>query len=408
LENAVFRYTITDDMVADLDRLAAHKETLDLRGPLPRRWLGRLRRELQASSIAASTSMEGVPVTVQEVRRLLAGDRPPGVSPDDAALVLGYRSAMEYALRRADSSTLTWGDELLLAVQDRVLAGAYPRAGRFREGPVYIRDGATGETRFHPPAAPELTALVDELMQWALDSKDPVPVRSAFLHAGVAAIHPFADGNGRTARVIAALEMYRGGYRAPEFTSLEEWWGNHLADYYAAFRCLGIRWDPAADVTPFLAVHVHAQLLQVESLSLRQKTERAIWQTLEETVTIDLKGPVRLADALFDAFMCRPVSNRYYREIADIEVAMASNDLARLHSAGVLEAIGAGRSRTYVGAPRLYSLVAGNLGLADDVDADAPPDRQRDAIIVRIAQRLAKQDEFTAREWTARWGTPAS
>jgi Fic family protein len=45
----------------------------------------------------------------------------------------------------------------------------------------------------------------------------------------VAAIHPFRDGNGRVARVVASLAMYRGGFNLPEFTSLEEWWGRHRA-----------------------------------------------------------------------------------------------------------------------------------------------------------------------------------
>ena len=59
----------------------------------------------------------------------------------------------------------------------------------------------------------------------------------------MAAIHPFADGNGRTARIVASLVMYRGGFRHPQFTSLEEWWGQLSDDYYEAFACLGPRWD---------------------------------------------------------------------------------------------------------------------------------------------------------------------
>lgn len=54
---------------------------LEYRGPLPRAWAGRLRRELEAEAVAASTSMEGVPVTVDEVRRILAGESPTEVRP---------------------------------------------------------------------------------------------------------------------------------------------------------------------------------------------------------------------------------------------------------------------------------------------------------------------------------------
>ena len=48
-------------LAAELDRW---RTQLDYRGPLPRAWAGRLQRDLEAEAVAASTSMEGVPVTV--------------------------------------------------------------------------------------------------------------------------------------------------------------------------------------------------------------------------------------------------------------------------------------------------------------------------------------------------------
>src|SRR3989337_786935 len=100
------------DLCSELD---AWKRRLDYRGVLPRAWAGRLRRELEAEAVAASTSMEGVPVTVDEVRRILAGESPPEVRPEDQALVEGYRQAMEFVLRRADDAAFRWTRELLVA-----------------------------------------------------------------------------------------------------------------------------------------------------------------------------------------------------------------------------------------------------------------------------------------------------
>jgi hypothetical protein len=61
--------------------------------------------------------------------------------------------------------------------------------------------------------------------------------------------------NPGTARILWSLATRRGGSRAPEFISLEEWWGRHLPDHYAAFTCLGSEWDDDADVTPFVDAH---------------------------------------------------------------------------------------------------------------------------------------------------------
>ena len=62
----MYTWTLTPAMEAEIARIEELRRRLD-RATLPRRWEGRLRRELEAASTAASTSMEGVPVTVDEV-----------------------------------------------------------------------------------------------------------------------------------------------------------------------------------------------------------------------------------------------------------------------------------------------------------------------------------------------------
>ena len=56
------------------------RRRLDRSDPLSRRWEGRLRRDLEVEAVAASVGMEQVPVTVDEVRRILVGERPASVT----------------------------------------------------------------------------------------------------------------------------------------------------------------------------------------------------------------------------------------------------------------------------------------------------------------------------------------
>ncbi len=383
----VFAWEITSQIQSDLDRIEELRRILD-GGTLPRRWAGRLRRDLEAEATAASTGMEGVPVTVEEVRRILAGDTPPSVAKTDARLVEGYRDAMSFVLRRADDSGFTWQTELILGIHDRVMAGSYPDgAGRFREGSAFV--AITGKSRivFEPPTADSVPGLFDELASFAQDSamRIPAPVLAALVHVRLAGIHPFADGNGRTARVLASLAMYRGGYTRPQFMSLEEWWGAHRAGYYQAFSCLGTSWDPGTDVTQFVSAHVRAQRLQVDALSLKEAAERALWGILEDIVTEDLGMPPRLADALYDGFFGRDVTNRYYRSLADVSVPTATNDLGRLEASGLLRAEGGGRSRAYTGSERLVAAVAHEAGLGDP-PASSPLDVQRSWVMTRLAE----------------------
>lgn len=386
----MYRFRITEGTSRDLGRIEELRRRLDSVGPLPRLWLGRTRRDVEAEAIAASTRLEGVAVTDDEARRILAGDRPPSVSAEDAALVEGYRDAMHYVLSRANDRNFAWHTELLLAIHHRILAGSYGQeAGRLRTLQNWLTDTATGEPAFLPPTAEQVPGLIDELMAWLASHESPAPVLAAVGHARLAGIHPFRDGNGRAARILASLVMYRAGYRAPQFTSLEEWWGRHIPDYYAAFSCLGDSWDADADITPFVEAHVRAQVVQVEALSLREAVGKAIWTVVADVAAIDLTLPERTANALYDAFFGRPVTNRYYRGLTDISQVTASHDLAKLAASGLLLPQGAGRSTNYVGSGRLVDAVARGASVPEErVPSAGSLEERRDAVLAAIAEIL--------------------
>jgi Fic family protein len=377
---------LTSHLTAELDAWKTH---LDRRGILPRTWIGRLRRDLESEAVAASTSMEGVPVTVEEVRRILVGDRPSEVGEEDAALVQGYRDAMSFVLRRADAPAFHWNSELLIAIQDRILAGNWAAgAGRLREGHAYVVNSRTGEVVFEPPNPEQVPGLIDAACT-AMEKAHAHPaVSAAWIHFAIAAIHPFKDGNGRAARVSASLAMYRGGFRLPEFTSLEEWWGRHLDDYYGSFRALGSSFDPEIDVTPSVVAHVKAQLRQIRALELRERVQRQIWLALEQAVREAGLDP-RVTNAAWDAFFGRDVTPRYYRPLADVSTATATNDLAGAVAARLLRPKGRGRSRTYTAGSELFASIARALGLREQAGSGA--EEGRELIVGEMTQRAAAE-----------------
>ena len=363
------------------DELDAWAERLDER-IMPRRWAGRLRRALEAEAIAASTSMEGVPVTVADTLKILAGDPPATVGPHDRALVLGYRDAMTFVQRRADDGNLEWNRELIVGVQDRVLAGDRAvGAGRLREGAAWIRRDGSGEVVFEPPDHEQVPALVDDICATVTAAKWHPAALAAWLHIALAAVHPFKDGNGRTARVFSSLAMYRGGFRHPAFTSLEEWWGSHPRIYYGAFDCLGRQFDRNVDVTPFVVAHVRAHLDQVVALARRQRTDGRLWMVLENVLD-QLGLPLRLANALYDSFFERDVTTGYYRDLIDTSAVTARNDLLAAAAAGLLVAEGRTRGRRFLPGPRLLPLIADALG-------DGPADRH--ALLEELVRRAMSE-----------------
>ena len=371
-----------------LEELDLWRELLDGRGALPRSWAGRLRRDLEIDAVAASTSMEGIPVTVEEVRQILSGTRPSTVSENDAELVRGYRDSMALALRRSDDPLFRWTPEVFLSLHDRVLAGRFDlSAGRIRSGVAFLADRATGERIFEAAPPQNVLGRLEQVCQSVSDTKHHPAELAAWLHIAIAGIHPFRDGNGRTARIVASLAMLRGGFKLPEFTSLEEWWGRHLGDYYASFKCLGQTFDPKVNVTDFMVAHVGAQLKQVRALDLREQVQRAVWTAIEDVLTLR-SMPTRIANALWEAFFGRSVSSKYYRSLSDVSPATAANDLATCAATGLLAPQGGGRSRAYTCGNVLMPDIGRSLGL-EVVGTD---EQARSMITATVGKRIASSD----------------
>lgn len=384
----LLRFTVTAQIAELLRELDAWKQLLDVR-VLPRAWEGRLRRDLEAEAVAASTQMEGVNVTLDEVRRILAGDQPREVEPQDRRLVEGYRDAMSFVLRQADDPAFAWDRGLIVGLHDRVLAGRFDQgAGRLRsQKQVWVTDRRTGKEVYLPPAGDEVDALLEESVAVMRASDVHSAVAAAWMHVAVAAIHPFADGNGRSARILASLAMYRGGFKLREFTSLEEWWGHHLDDYYGSFRCLGSAFDRETDVTPFVEEHVAAQVQQVRALDVRIRTEQQVWMAVEEAAE-DAGMDRRLANALWDAFFGREITAGYYRSLNDVSPATATKDLTTAVAAGLLASTGQRRGRRYTAGRLLFQAVANTLFIETGSAGSA-----RDRIITELGRRLTMSGE---------------
>ena len=189
---ALLPYAVTNEITDLAEEIDAWKRSLDVR-VLPRTWEGRLRRDLEAEAVAASTRMEGVNVTVDEVRRILAGDQPRDVKTQDRELVEGYRDAMNFVLRQADDPAFSWDKGLIVGLHDRVLAGRYDHgAGRLRmQERVWVRDRQTDEDVYLPPPGDQVDALIEDAVLQMREDQPHSAIAAAWIHVAIAAIHPF-------------------------------------------------------------------------------------------------------------------------------------------------------------------------------------------------------------------------
>ena len=89
----------------------------------------------------------------------------------------------------------------------------------------------------------------------------PCPIVAAIAHYQFATIHPYYDGNGRTARLLTTLILHLGGYGLKGLYSLEEYYARNLQAYYHAISIgpshnyyLG---REESDITPWIAYFIH-------------------------------------------------------------------------------------------------------------------------------------------------------
>jgi Fic family protein len=172
--------------------------------------------------------------------------------------ILNYFSGLRYIEKHSIKKTFRHEDILEL---HRILAGEVMdqgEAGRYRTIPVRVG-------RYRPPAADAVSGLMAELLEWwntASRKISPV-LSSAILHYRFEAIHPFADGNGRTGRALAIWELYRRGFDTHHIFSVDEFYWEDRPKYYAELDRVR---QTGEDLTAWL---------EYCSAGLRQTLERA-------------------------------------------------------------------------------------------------------------------------------------
>jgi Fic family protein len=184
----------------------------------------------------------------------------------------------------AESKPIT--EDRIRRLHALIFAGKRARPTTYRDGQNAIRDGE-GALVYLPPEAKDVPGLMQEMVDWinAAENEQPVPVIAGLAHYQFVTIHPYYDGNGRTARALATWILYRGGYDLGKFYALEEFYYQDLDGYYNALvpHPHHNYYDgrQTADITPWLAYFVKSMATVFEGVA-REVSERAL-QEGEET-----------------------------------------------------------------------------------------------------------------------------
>jgi len=191
-----------------LERILEKKAELDKLRPIPSYALRSIKDSLMIEWTYNSNSIEGNTLTLQETKMVIEeGFTIKGKSLREHFEAVNHQEAIElvenlisdnYILKKTDILNI---HELVLQKIEKDFAG------RFRTSGVRI-SGAN----FVPPNALKIDEFITELTEWTNNSEMNIVLKSAIFHHRFVWIHPFFDGNGRTARLLFNLLFMKEGF----------------------------------------------------------------------------------------------------------------------------------------------------------------------------------------------------
>lgn len=267
------KYTISDTIAVALSGIERARGFLEA-AKLSEDWIAGMQHRALVLEAHHTTHIEGTHLTLDQSERLLSGKAVPEASPDDARELLNYRDAFELVAGYLGSGeAITEG--LVREIHKRLVRGVRGNAGmpgQYRAVQNYVVNNRTREVVYTPPPPHDVPPMMTELVTWLGKVKSINPV----LEAGVAQfqlvhIHPFVDGNGRTARLLSTLCLYRKGYDFKRLFTISEFYDRDRAAYYSAIQSVRAG---GMDLTGWLEYFTDG--LAVQMKEVQEKGERVI------------------------------------------------------------------------------------------------------------------------------------
>lgn len=297
------RYTLTSAIARGLMEIEAARAVVE-NTHLPPAVEAELRQRARVRSTHFSTRIEGNRLTLDEAQQVIDGKRADFHGRErDVAEVRNYWNALlrveEWAAKKIPLT-----EDLIRRLHALVEKGVRAKLSPYRDGQNVIRDSATGGIVYLPPEAKDVSALMSGLVSWIKHAENeglPVPIIAGLVHYQFVTIHPYYDGNGRTARLLATFILQRGGYGLNGFFSLEEHHARDLAGYYHSLAVHPhhnyYEGRAAADLTSWLEYFIKTltgvfALVKEEALRVAKEGMPA---EPEELRRIDHRGRVVLA-----------------------------------------------------------------------------------------------------------------
>lgn len=335
------KYTITPKLLNNIKRITVLITDLNNRRYSKVVLTEMIKAALIISS-HASTSIEGNPLPLTEVKKILK-NQPANLRQSEIE-VINYNQALKDLNKLIQKKTPKLSLSLILAIQEKVIKGLVEnfRCGFLRNEPVFVNNPKTGKTIYLPPDHQDVRRLVNELIDYLNRNQkiiDPLILAGLF-HKQFVIIHPFMDGNGRTARLITKFLLASLGVDTFNLFSFENYYNQDVSLYFQKVGVLGNYYEirDNIDFTDWLEYFTDGII--DELLRVSKELEKAVL-TPEVILNDDQQ---KLLDYLKEKGC---ITNRGYAQMTKRAKATRNLDFNKLIKLGLIERKRKGKAAYY-------------------------------------------------------------
>lgn len=340
-------YKITNKMLNHLTEIAIAREAIEKARLIPK-WEVSLRRDALIYSAHSSTHIEGNSLSLEEVSKLALGREVSAIRKDKQE-VLNYLAVLSNLEKYIPKDKFS--KKIILKIHKDLVKRTLPKTsdeGTFRNRQVVVgyRDdyGRTVVT-FNPPKTSLVPKLIENFLGWInySDTKNMNPVIiGGITHYEIVRIHPFIDGNGRTARVLATLIFLMEGFDSKRFFALDDYYDSDRIAYYDALKSVNPK---TLNITKWLeyfcegvAFSVNRVKEKVLSLSKEKQTTASL-----EQVSLNNRQ-MQIVEAITSR---GKITSRELQKMFKITPQAIHKEMKKLMEMKVVKLIGAGRGAYY-------------------------------------------------------------
>ncbi len=336
------RYAISPKLLRNIKQITTVIADLNNR-VVPRIIFFDFERRAREVSAYASTSIEGNPLPLTEVKRILK--QQPLHIRDSEKEVLNYNRILTELNKEISSKKGAIFDKKnILHIQKEVTKGLISpfHNGKLRKEPVVVNDPRQRRVIYLPPDHKDVPGLMNELIQFIHtneDILDPLIIAGIF-HRQFVIIHPFIDGNGRTARLATKVVLAKMGLDTFNLFSFENYYNKNISQYFEYVGLKGNYYDINAtiDFTEWLEYFTDGIIDEL----LRVKKEL---ESIGNTSSHLEKHHIELLLLLLKR---GTLTDREYTKHTDRAKPTRNTDFNKLINLGLIERKGKGKASYYI------------------------------------------------------------